>query len=138
MKRTIIFVFAALLACSFAITSCGQSGDTTEVKTSKKDTPSDVMEKVLKLLKNKDYKAAVQYSEGIAEASEDDVNGFIALVQAIYEANGGLAEYEILGEEISEDGQSAKVKVKYTFGNGEANDDTESLILTEKGWMMKM
>ncbi len=96
------------------------------------------MEKVLKLLKNKDYKAAIQYSEGIAEASEDDVNGVIALVQAIYEANGGLAEYEILGEEISEDGQSAKVKVKYTFGNGEANDDTESLILTEKGWMMKM
>lgn len=138
MKRTIIFVFAALLACSLAITSCGQSGDTTEVKTSKKDTPSNVMEKVLKLLKNKDYKAAIQYSEGIAEASEDDVNGFIALVQAIYEANGGLAEYEILGEEISEDGQSAKVKVKYTFGNGEANDDTESLILTEKGWMMKM
>ena len=138
MKRTIIFVFAALLTCSFAITSCGQSGDTTEVKTCKKDTPSDVMEKVLKLLKNKDYKAAIQYSEGIAEASEDDVNGAIALVQAIYEANGGLAEYEILGEEISEDGQSAKVKVKYTFGNGEANDDTESLILTEKGWMMKM
>lgn len=138
MKKAFILAFAAILACGFAFVSCGQSGDTTEVKTSKKDTPSAVIEKGLNLLKNKDYKGAIQFLVGIEDAAEDDVESVVALVSAIYESNGGLKDYEILGEQISEDGQSAIVNVKYTFGNGEINEDTEEMILTEKGWTMKM
>ena len=139
MKKTLIIILAALMACSFAFVSCGQSGETTETgKKIKKNSPSAVLEKALKALKNKDYKAALMYSEGIENASEEEIEGLASLVQMLYEANGGLKDYEILSEEISEDGQTAKIEMKYSFGNGEVQEDSENMVLTEKGWRMKM
>ncbi len=127
-----------MLACSFAFVSCGQSGDSATSVVGKKNTPSAVVEKSLKDLQNKDYKAALMQTEGIDAASEEDIVALAELAKALYESNGGLTDYEILGEEIAEDGQSATVKTKYTFGNGEVKEDTEFLILTENGWKMKM
>lgn len=74
---------------------------------------------------------------GIEDATDEDISQMAALIGMIYEANGGLTDYEILSEEISEDGQNAVVGIKYTFGNGETNEDTEKLMLTEKGWVIK-
>lgn len=139
MKKTFIYLFAAILVCSFAFVSCGQSGDTSNATTSvsKKDTPSDVMEKALKSLQKKDYKGTFQFTAGIEEASEEDLKQMAALVEMLYEANGGLKDYEILGEEISEDGQTANVTVKYIFGNGTEKEDRDKLQLTESGWKIK-
>jgi hypothetical protein len=139
MKKTIIFLLAALIACSFAFTSCGQSGDNSDATTAvkKKDSPSDVMEKALKTLQQKDYKGIVKYMPSAEDASEDDIAQMAALIEMVYEVNGGLKDYEILGEEISEDGQSATVTTKYIFGNGETKEDIDKLILTENGWLIK-
>lgn len=139
MKKTLVFLFAAIMVCSFAFYGCGQSGDSSNSSSSasKKDPPSDVMEKALKSLKNKDYKGTFQYTAGIEEASEEDLEQMAALVEMLYEANGGLKDYEILDEEISEDGQTAKVTVKYTFGNGTEKEDRDKLLLTESGWKIK-
>ena len=137
MKKIFTILFAALLAGSFAFVSCGQSGDTTGTATSKKDSPSKITEKAMKALKNKDYEGAVRYMAGIEDATDEDISQMAALIGMIYEANGGLKDYEILSEEISEDGQNAVVGIKYTFGNGETNEDTEKLMLTEKGWVIK-
>ena len=136
MKKAFVFVFAALMACSLAFVSCGQSGS--DSAASKKDSPSDVMEKALKKLQDKDYKAVLLFTEGVSEASEEELNGLANLVSMVYEANGGLKDYEILSEDISEDGQTATVKTKYIFGNGEEKEGTEKLVLTENGWMMQM
>ena len=139
MKKTIIFLFAAIMACSLAFVSCGQSGGSSDASTAvnKKDSPSDVMEKALKQLKDKDYKGVIQYMPDAKEASEEEITQMAALIEMVYEANGGLKDYEILGEEISEDGQSAKVTVKYIFGNGEEKEDSDKLILSESGWVIK-
>lgn len=135
MKKVLIFAITALVVCSFAFVSCGQSGDSTETtKSSKKSSPSATLEKVLKELKNKDYKAALMYTVGTENYTEEEVNGLSELMQMVYEANGGLKDYEILGETISEDGQAASVALKYTFGNGEVQEDTEQMVLTENGW----
>ena len=95
------------------------------------------MEKALKQLKDKDYKGVIQYMPNAKEASEEEIAQMAALIEMVYEANGGLKDYEILGEEISEDGQSAKVTVKYIFGNGEEKEDSDKLILSESGWVIK-
>ena len=135
MKKVLIFAITAFVVCSFAFVSCGQSGDSTETtKSSKKSSPSATLEKVLKELKNKDYKAALMYTVGTENYTEEEVNGFAELMQMVYEANGGLKDYEILSETISEDGQAASVAVKCTFGNGEVQEDTEQMVLTENGW----
>lgn len=136
MKKAFVLLFAALLACSFIFVSCGQSGNDSAV--AKKDSPSDVMEKALKKLQDKDYKTVLLFIEGANEATEEELNGMANLVGMVYEANGGLKNYEILSEEISEDGQTATVKTKYVYGNGEEKEDTDKLVLTENGWMLQM
>lgn len=139
MKKVLIFAIAAFLACSFAFVSCGQSGDSTETtKTSKKSSPSATLEKVLKELKNKDYKAAITFAAGTEDYTEEELNGLAELMQMVYDANGGLTNYEILDEKISEDGQNATVTVKSTYGNGEVQEDTEELVQTENGWRITM
>lgn len=139
MKKVLIFAIAAFLACSFAFVSCGHSGDSTKTaKISKKDSPSTVVEKVLKVLKAKDYKAALTFAEGTEDYTEEELNGLAELMQMVYDANGGLTNYEILDEKISEDGQNATVTVKSTYGNGEVQEDTEELVQTENGWRITM
>ncbi len=137
MKKFFTILFATLLVGSSAFVSCGQSGDTTGTETNKIDSPSIVMDKTLKALKNKDYEGAVRYMEGVDGATDEDISQMAALIGMIYEANGGVKDYEILNEETSEDGQSAVVYVKYLFGNGESQEDSDILILTEKGWVIK-
>ena len=72
MKKVLIFAITALVVCSFAFVSCGQSGDTTETTiSSKKNSPTATLEKVLKELKNKDYKAALMYTVGTENYTEE-------------------------------------------------------------------
>lgn len=139
MKKVLIFAIAAFVAFSFAFVSCGHSGDSAKAaKISKKDSPSTVVEKALKMLKTKDYKAALTIAAGTEDYTEEELNGLAELMQMVYDANGGLTNYEILDEKISEDGQNATVTVKSTYGNGEVQEDTEELVQTENGWRIKM
>lgn len=139
MKKVLIFAIAAFLACSFAFVSCGHSGDSAKAaKILKKDSPSTVVEKALKALKAKDYKAAITFAAGTEDYTEEELNGLAELMQMVYDANGGLTNYEILDEKISEDGQNATVTVKSTYGNGEVQEDTEELVQTENGWRITM
>ena len=139
MKKVLVFAIAAFLACSFAFVSCGHSGDSVKTaKISKKDSPSTVVEKVLKVLKAKDYKAALTFAAGTEDYTEEELNGLAELMQMVYDANGGLTNYEILDEKISEDGLNATVTVKSTYGNGEVQEDTEELVQTENGWRITM
>lgn len=39
-----------------------------------------------------------------------------------YEKKGGIKDIEILSEQVAEDGNTAVVKTKYTYGNGETEE----------------
>ena len=43
-------------------------------------------------------------------------------------------DVEVLEETVSEDGQSAVVKLKLTYGNGKTDTQKEKLVMTENGW----
>ena len=52
------------------------------------------------------------------------------------EQQGGIASFEILSEEISEDGNSATVTYKQVFGNGTEDDGTQKMVKKEGKWLM--
>ena len=53
-------------------------------------------------------------------------------------AKGGVTDIEVLSEEISEDGNSAVVKMKITYGNGESEEDETKLVLVDGKWLLSM
>ena len=55
-----------------------------------------------------------------------------------YEKKDGLKSIEIISEEISEDGNTATVKIKQTYGNGETQDGTQSMVKRDGKWLMSV
>ena len=53
-----------------------------------------------------------------------------------YEKKDGLKSIEIISEEISEDGNTATVKIKQTYGNGETHDATQSNVKRDGKWLI--
>jgi hypothetical protein len=54
------------------------------------------------------------------------------------EEKGGLKSFEVVSEEIAEDGKTAKVTMKHVYGNGETEEDSMDLILVDGKWLMSM
>lgn len=54
------------------------------------------------------------------------------------EKKGGVKTIEIVEEKISDDGTTATVKWKITYGNGETDDSDAELIKINGNWKMKI
>ncbi|MEG1617333.1 MAG: DUF4878 domain-containing protein [Bacteroidales bacterium] len=50
---------------------------------------------------------------------------------------GGIKKLKLISESVAEDGQSAKVVINVTYGNGDVDDETVDLVLQDKKWKMK-
>ena len=69
-------------------------------------------------------------------------NAWIALMDEkagkSIEKKGGLEDYEIMGEEISEEGNSATVEVKYIYGDGSVETQNMDFLLEDGEWLLEM
>jgi len=128
MKKIFSFVLAALVVCCFAFVGCKGGA--------KSDSPSKVLEKALQCAVDKDYEGMVKYFDD-GTATEEELKQAAAFIAMGYEMVGGLKSYEVLDEEISEDGTTATVKMKMTTGN-DVEKETEALLeKTDNGWVLK-
>lgn len=132
MKKVIYF--SLMIMAIVVMASCSQ------------DTPGKAAAKYCGYVQSGDFD---KFVEGIAfdekvtpEQAKEQKEGLSALfkekVAKEFEKKGGLKNTEVISEEISEDGNSAKVKMKYTYGNGETEDQDMELIKKDGKWMMYM
>ncbi len=129
MKKTMTAMLALIVACTMTLMACGGKG------AAKADTPTATFEKYADCVKKGDYTKAVDLLEDSDKATQEEKDFIVALMKEAESTNGGLDAYEVLSEEISEDGQSAKLKVKLTYGNGETKETTQDMLKTESGWV---
>lgn len=54
------------------------------------------------------------------------------------EKKEGIKNIEIVSEEVAEDGNTAKVILKQTYGNGETEENTYDMIKKDGSWKMDM
>lgn len=118
MKR--LSILLGLIVIVLAMTSCSSN------------TPKAVAEKSVKCLIDKDFEGYVDllYLEDKdsqdAAKLENDKKELAALLKSKaekeYEKDKGLTSYETLKEEIAENGETAVVKMKLTYGNGKSDD----------------
>lgn len=129
MKKLVSLAVAAMVVFSFAFVGCKGAA--------KSDSPSKVVEKAMKCAVDKDYEGMIKYFDD-GTASEEDLKQAAAFIGMGYEMVGGLKSYEVLGEEIAEDGMSAKVKLKVVNGQDEERETEAEVEKTDKGWVLRL
>lgn len=132
MKKLFISMFVAVVALT--LWSCGPA-----------NTPSAVAEEACKCMQNEDYEG---YADLMDLKKSDDGKGvekeqLAALLREkgskTMEKKQGIKSYEVLSEEISEDGKSANVKMKIVYGNGDEDTQKMKLVKNDDGdWKLTM
>ena len=130
MKKLFFSMFVAVVALT--LWSCGPA-----------NTPSAVAEEACKCLQNEDYEGYVDLlllKE--TKNQESDKEQFVAMLREkgtkTMEKKQGIKSYEVLSEEISEDGKSANVKMKIVYGNGDEQKENMKMIKKDDQWMIDM
>ncbi|HIW43707.1 MAG TPA: DUF4878 domain-containing protein [Candidatus Prevotella stercoripullorum] len=117
MKK--LFGFMVAVVAMLAMASCGGGGN----------SPKGVAEQFIKAVQQQDGKKMaelVYYEEGKEPKTDAEKDQLAAMMQSkastTYANNGELKSYEILSEEISEDGNEAVVNAKIEFEKKTSED----------------
>lgn len=124
MKNFFSSIIASL--CVLLMASCGAN------------TPSSVAEDYLDNIKDGKYLDAIELMKFKKEPTQQDkeqlAQMFSDKIDKTVDKYGEFENYEIVGEEISEDGQFATVYYKMNYANKKNIDDKVKLILVDGQW----
>lgn len=109
-------------------------------------TPGKALKGYLNDIKNENYESFIEgiyFPEDMDEQrKKKDEAQLLAIIKEKgakeYEKKGGVKSIEILSETISEDGKSAVVEYKQTFGNGEEEKQSQKMIKKDDKWFIDM
>lgn len=132
MKK--LFVFMTALAAVLVFASCGGG-----------NTPKGVAEQFIKAIQDQDGErmaSLVYFEEGKAPTTDSEREQLNAMmtskVSTTYANNGKLKSYEILSEEISEDGTEAVVEAKIEFEKKTSDDKIKLKKDSDGNWKIDM
>ncbi|MGB0768983.1 MAG: DUF4878 domain-containing protein, partial [Phycisphaeraceae bacterium] len=115
-----------LLIGSFALVGCGGS-----------DGPGDTVEALAYAMEDGDSETVKEIIPGLAGMLGDEkLKAMVTEASAETKEKGGITSVEILEETI--DGDTATVKSKITFGNGDTEEETQKLTKVDGKWIMSM
>lgn len=133
MKK--LFGFMVAVVAMLAMASCGGGGN----------SPKGVAEQFIKAVQKQDGKKMaelVYYEEGKTPKSDAEKDQVAAMMQSkastTYANNGELKSYEILSEEISEDGTEAVVEAKMEFEKKTSEDKIKLKKDADGNWKIDM
>ena len=133
MKKIFMLLVALMALCMVACSSAPA-------------TPSDVAAQIYEQLMAGDYEAVAESFYFGNEDPEKEEQARAMILSMLNEkvgktadSKGGMKGYEILSETSAEDGQSAKVELMTTFGNGTTDKTYVDLVLDKEGnWRPSM
>jgi len=129
-------VFSLLTAAAFVFlaANCGGSGG---------NGPASIEKSIYVQMQKGNYKKAVEIMfdnmDGLnEEITEEEMTAFVGKVEDGDKDAGGIKSFEIISEEISEDGLTAEVTSKVVYGNGKENTQTTEYVKVDGKWKMSM
>ena len=133
MKRKLSTIGLLLLAFAIVsvMVSCGGG----------KSTPARATLAFTDNVENGNIDAAISMLQGVKEASPEEIDKLRAgLSESSKEMkeNGGIKNKEILKETLSEDGTTATVQMRVTYGDGSTDDSDTKLVKTDDGWKIRV
>jgi hypothetical protein len=133
MKKLMLLVSALTFALTIGLQSCGGGAGG--------HTPGATVKKSLNLLADKKFDKVVEMytkKDGTAFTEEENQKmvGLMTMAYSELEKKNGLKSVEIVEEKIAEDGKTADVKWKITYGNGDTDDEDGKLLNVNGDWKM--
>ncbi len=133
MKK--LFGFVVAVVAMLAMASCGGGGN----------SPKSVAEQFIKAVQKQDGKKMaelVYFKEDKVPKTDAEKDQLVAMMQSkastAYANNGELKSYEILSEEISEDGTEAVVEAKMEFEKKTSDDKIKLKKDADGNWKIDM
>jgi hypothetical protein len=131
MKKFSVLLSVLFVGTILFMASCGGGGN----------TPGDVVKDFYKAIEKENYDAAMDLMDfGDKEITDEDkakFKGMLAMGSESLKQNEGIKSIEILEENISEDGNSADLKMKITYGNDKEEENEGKLVKVDGKWKMK-
>lgn len=132
MKK--VFYFGLFATILFIMASCGAS------------TPGAAAKQYAEYVQNGKYEKFVDgivFDQKIdAAKAKEAKEGLTAMlkekVSKEIEKKQGIKQIDIVSEEVAEDGNTAKVVLKQTYGNGETDENTYDMVKQDGKWKMSM
>ena len=140
MKK--IFSFLAVATFAFFAVNCGGGSSSGGGS----NAPAGITKSIYSQMQKGNYVKAVEVmmnnldsddsldKEGKAEM----IKAFAEKAESSTEAKGGLKSFEIMEENISEDGLTAAVSVKLVYGNGTEDTDKLNFVKEDGKWKLSM
>lgn len=130
MKKILLFAVAVFVMT--LMTACGGTSS----------TPSDGAKECVELMKAGDFKALVEKMHFDESMSAEQQQGMKDLIVSMgnekiskeIEKKGGIKSYEVIEETIAEDGKTAVVKMKITYGDDSTKDEKYDMALVDDTW----
>lgn len=136
MKNLSIVVSLMISSLLFIICSCSTSSSTSS------GTPGDITKNLWKYIEKNDFDAILKMMDTGGKEMDEDYKGKLqALVEASskeIENKGGIKSMEVVNEDIDEEGKTAEVELKITYGNGDIHNERANLVNVNGKWMFKM
>lgn len=135
MKKWIQLTMISLVA--MLLGACGSSTS----------SPSAAATALAKNLQKGDYKAIVnQMYFDKEKLSADEIEQQKAMMEGLFEDKAGksieekkgLTKFEVVEETIAEDGKSAKVTMKYEYGDGSTETGSNDFVLVDGKWYFEL
>ncbi len=120
MKKLLLLA-VVLFSSAILFSSCGSAS-----------TPSAVIEKAVASAIDSDWDGYLKY----VNISDEQKGQYKEMAAMKGDQAFPYSSFKIVSEEISEDGQTAKVKIEYTKKEGGTKNDTEKLVLVEGKWLI--
>lgn len=128
MKKSVLFSFLATIL--FVLSSCGAGAG-----------PADAAKSMVKAMSNGDFEYVVNHmasseSAALTDAQKDEFKALFEsekIAKAI-KKNGKLVSCDVISEEISEDGNTATVKLKMAYENVDEKTETYKMAKIDNKW----
>lgn len=130
MKKILYLSLMAIV--SLLIASCSNN------------SPGSALKHYMDAMNDKNFEEVadgIAFKEGLTPEQQQQVReGWITLLQdkaeKSAEQQGAIKSFEIISEEISEDGTTAKVKYKQVFEDGTEKEGTQAMVKRDGKWLM--
>lgn len=131
-------VYLSLLALGMFMVSACSSGSSA--------TPGDAAKKYAGYLLSGKYESIVDLCETGKDVSPQEMKEGKALLTGLFQMaketadaqHGGYKSIDVISEKLSDDGQSADVVIRHTFGDGTTKEETLGLVLQDGVWKLKI
>jgi len=133
MKTTKLILGVLILGALVLLNSCGSGSSS---------SPAATVKEFSTKVEKGDFEGAIGCIATDGKAVDKEAKGKLTLLLGMakgeVDKKKGIKDMEVLSETIDPDGKTATVKMKFTYGDGSVNEESNSLVKEDGKWKLSL